>query len=74
MGGLYWRDLLQRMREAAEEGRKGYRLPRFPYDDSRDGERAIHEQLKPRGFHIWAPDLQYPDGLPGDIGLFVSWA
>ena len=93
---LRWRDMLQRMREAAEEGQKEYRLLRFPCDEARDGGRAIREQepqwpdtltgeaadlyrhwqaeLKPRGFHISARELEYPGGLPGDIGLFVSWA
>jgi len=96
MGDARWRDLLQRMREAAEDGQKEYRLLRFPCDEVRDGGRAIREQepqwpttltgeaadlyrhweaeLKPRGFRISARELEYPGGLPGDIGLFVGWA
>lgn len=91
-----WRDLLQRMREAAEEGQKEYCLLRFPCDEARDGGRAIRErepqwpatltgdaadlyrhweaELKPHGFRISARELEYPGGLPGDIGLFVGWA
>lgn len=30
-------------------------------------------ELKPRGFHIKARTLDYPNGFPGDIGLFLSW-
>lgn len=31
-------------------------------------------ELKPRGFHLIARILEYPDGKPGDVGLFLSWA
>jgi CBS domain-containing protein len=31
-------------------------------------------ELKPRGFHLVARILEYPDGKPGDVGLFLSWA
>lgn len=29
--------------------------------------------LKDRGFRITARTLEYPDGIPGDIGLFLVW-
>ena len=29
--------------------------------------------LKPRGFHIAAQVLDFPGGVPGDIGLFLIW-
>jgi CBS domain-containing protein len=29
--------------------------------------------LRPRGFHLAARVLEFPDGLPGDIGLFLVW-
>jgi CBS domain-containing protein len=29
--------------------------------------------LKPRGFPLQARVLDFPDGMPGDIGLFISW-
>jgi CBS domain-containing protein len=29
--------------------------------------------LKPRGFPLAARVLNFPDGMPGDIGLFISW-
>jgi hypothetical protein len=91
----HWRVLMQRMREAAEEGHKEYRLLRFPCADCTDDGRAIREtephwpatltheaadlyrhweqELKPLGFAIAARELEYPGGLPGDIGLFIAW-
>jgi CBS domain-containing protein len=29
--------------------------------------------LKPRGFHLMASVLDFPNGMPGDIGLFLGW-
>jgi CBS domain-containing protein len=29
--------------------------------------------LQPRGFHLTARVLEFPGGLPGDIGLFLAW-
>jgi CBS domain-containing protein len=29
--------------------------------------------LKPGGFHLVARVLEFPDGIPGDIGLFLVW-
>ncbi len=29
--------------------------------------------LKPRGFHLLARVLDFPDGVPGDVGLFLRW-
>lgn len=30
-------------------------------------------ELRPRGFHIRARVLEFPGGVPGDIGLFLAW-
>ena len=30
-------------------------------------------ELRPRGFHIVARVVEFPDGVPGDIGLFLVW-
>jgi CBS domain-containing protein len=30
-------------------------------------------ELRPRGFHLVARVLEFPDGVPGDIGLFLVW-
>ena len=31
------------------------------------------DQLSPRGFHLAARLLDFPDGKPGDVGLFLFW-
>jgi hypothetical protein len=30
--------------------------------------------IKPHGFELGARVLNYPDGMPGDIGLFLTWS
>ncbi|MFO1157241.1 MAG: hypothetical protein U1E60_29390 [Reyranellaceae bacterium] len=39
--------------------------------------REIYEfwkrQLQPRGYHIRYEILDYPGGMPGDIGVILSW-
>ncbi len=30
-------------------------------------------ELKPQGFHLTARVLDFPDGKPGEIGLFLGW-
>jgi hypothetical protein len=41
------------------------------------GARQVHafwkEHLKPGGFSFGARIISYPDGKPGDVGLFFSW-
>ena len=31
-------------------------------------------ELRPMGFKLLAETLEYPDGMPGDIGLILAWA
>jgi len=31
------------------------------------------QELKPHGFHLAARVLEFPGGMPGDVGLFLSW-
>jgi hypothetical protein len=35
--------------------------------------RRWASELKPRGFNLTARVLDFPDGIPGDIGLFLGW-
>lgn len=39
--------------------------------------REIYEfwkrQLQPRGYHIRYETINYPGGMPGDIGIILSW-
>jgi CBS domain-containing protein len=30
-------------------------------------------ELRPRGFHIRARVLEFPGGVPGDVGMFLAW-
>jgi hypothetical protein len=32
-----------------------------------------HDRLRPLGFGLKAEVLEYPGGMPGDIGLFLTW-
>ena len=32
-----------------------------------------HDHLRPLGFHLKAEVLDYPGGMPCDIGFFLSW-
>jgi len=29
--------------------------------------------LRPRGFHLTARVIDYPGGMPGDVGLYLVW-
>jgi hypothetical protein len=31
------------------------------------------EELEPQGFQLRAQILEYPDGIPGDVGFFLGW-
>ena len=30
-------------------------------------------KLKPRGYHLRYEIIDYPGGMPGDVGIFLSW-
>ena len=47
--------------EATLDGR-----PKFVYE-------FWHDHLRPLGFHLKAEVLEYPGGMPGDIGFFLTW-
>lgn len=32
-----------------------------------------HEHLRPRGYKVRAQIIDFPGGMPGDIGIFLSW-
>ena len=40
--------------------------PKFAYEFWRD-------RLRPLGFHLKAQVLEYPGGMPGDIGFILTW-
>jgi hypothetical protein len=31
------------------------------------------ERARPAGYHLKAQIINFPDGMPGDVGLFLSW-
>jgi len=35
--------------------------------------RYWHENLRPGGFQFSARIINFPDGKPGDVGLFFAW-
>lgn len=35
--------------------------------------QAYEQHLKPHGYKLRAMVLDYPNGMPGDVGLFLSW-
>ena len=47
--------------ETTLEGR-----PKFVYE-------FWHDHLRPLGFHLKAEVLEYPGGMPGDIGFVLTW-
>ena len=45
-----------------------------PQDDDLDPYEAwTRDRLRPLGFHLKAEVLEYPGGLPGDIGFILTW-
>jgi hypothetical protein len=39
----------------------------------RDVYRWWENKLKPGGFGFAARVISYPDGMPGDVGIFITW-
>jgi hypothetical protein len=39
----------------------------------RAGYEFWRDHLRPQGFHLRAQVLEYPAGMPGDIGFFITW-
>jgi hypothetical protein len=40
---------------------------------ARRGYDAFKQHLEPQGYKMRAVILNYPDGIPGEVGLFISW-
>lgn len=52
-------------------------LPEWPetlLGKPRDIYDLWHEHLRPLGFALRARILEFPGGIPGDAGLFISWS
>ncbi len=71
--------LLRFPNELCSDGGRAINAPLPDWPETLRGEaaeiyRRWEHDLKPQGFHIAARVLEFPRGLPGDIGLFLSWA
>lgn len=40
---------------------------------AREAYEAFDEHLRPKGYKMRAQILDYPGGMPGDVGLFLHW-
>ena len=39
----------------------------------REAEERLQRNLQPGGFGFSARIINYPDGKPGDVGVFLTW-
>jgi CBS domain-containing protein len=70
--------LLRFPRELLSDGGRAVNAPTPDWPQTLRGEAAEiylrwERELKPRGFGIAARVLDFPGGMPGDIGLFLIW-
>lgn len=47
--------------------------PKTLTGDAAAAYRHWHNELAARGFELSARILEFPGGMPGDVGLFLSW-
>jgi CBS domain-containing protein len=64
--------------ELCSDGGRAVNAPDPRWPETLRGEAAEmylrwEHDLKPRGFHLAARTLEFPGGMPGDIGLFLIW-
>jgi CBS domain-containing protein len=70
--------LLRFPSELCSDGGRAVNVPEPDWPATLRGEAAEvylrwEQELKPGGFHIAARVIDFPDGMPGDIGLFLTW-
>jgi len=68
-------DLKQRMAERTA-ARAAEELP--DWEKTLEGRPKLgyefwHDHLRPLGFGLKAEVIEYPGGMPGDIGFFLTW-
>jgi hypothetical protein len=71
-------DVAARAESALQRRRRAVSAPRADWPNTLRGEAAEinlrwEHDLKPHGFGISARVLDFPEGMPGDIGLFLLW-
>src|SRR6478609_3936283 len=60
------------IQRAVRNGLSEVQVYRFPNSLCTDRGRAI-KHLKPRGYRIKYQIIEFPDGMPGDIGIVLAW-
>jgi len=70
--------LLRFPSQLCSDGGRAINAPEPDWPTTLRGEAAElylrwEHDLKPRGFHLTAQVLDFPGGVPGDIGLFLVW-
>jgi CBS domain-containing protein len=70
--------LLRFPSQLCSDGGRAINVPDPRWPQSLRGEAAEiyvrwHSDLRPGGFRLAARILDFPDGLPGDVGLFLIW-
>jgi CBS domain-containing protein len=64
--------------ELCSDGGRAINAPEPDWPGTLRGEAAElylrwEQDLKPQGFHLAARVVDFPGGMPGDVGLFLSW-
>ena len=70
--------LLRFPSQLCSDGGRAINAPDPDWPTSLQGEAAEmylrwERELRPRGFHLVARVIDFPDGIPGDIGLYLIW-
>ncbi|HVZ15429.1 MAG TPA: CBS domain-containing protein [Bauldia sp.] len=65
--------------ELCSDGGRAINMPDPEWPRTLRGEPAEvylrwERDLRPRGFHIAARIMNFPDGFPGDVGLYLVWS
>ena len=71
--------LLRFPSQLCSDGGRAINVSEDGWEKSLRGEaRELYERwkklLKPQGFHLTAKILDFPDGFPGDAGLYLTWS
>jgi hypothetical protein len=70
--------LLRFPHDLCSDGGRAINVPEPEWPKTLRGEAAEiylrwERELKPKGFSLGARVLEFPNGFPGDIGLFLVW-
>jgi hypothetical protein len=76
--GLKEYQVLRFPSELCTDGGRAINAPEPDWPKTLQGEAADiyakwDKDLRPGGFHLAARVVDFPDGVPGDIGLFLIW-